>query len=981
MPDPPARLSPAALGAVLAEAIERARDGGALSVLDRSVDFPGYRRQLLGRFASWTRSERHPNRAAPEAGEAGAEEWALFGHYRSVLEALNAEDAAGWAARASKALGACQAVRRPGHVVVIDPVEPTRARLRLLDHLEARSRSMLATLPFEADPGLAELYSTTEAARARFLERGFVEEAVGPGSLGLSGHRFGPIERDLFRLDAHTRAPLRVDDLKILGAPRGEGVGLLVAREVLDQLDRGRHPEEILILAPRVDEDAETVRAVLRSWGLPVAPAPPTRLAAVPAVSALRQAARLPVDDWEAGALGRLLRNGQVRWAEAGTEGDLARFEAASAIRSTRVYRRLEPLRQALRRSSEGDRPVEARNALAALGAVERLANLLGPIARAGAWAAQVDRLRDLAAGLALDRGPLEPLWDALDDHGWVLEGLGPAVAEQSRTWPEFVAAVDAIVAADDPSRTPRPPSPGTIPFEAVADAEGARAAVVILVNLAEKTFPNAEALDPGPAEVTEGDDEVEAEAAPAPIRAGRAYAREMLRFARVVGSADERLVLAYPTTDLNGEALLPAVFLDEVIRGLDPTCLAACSEAHARFDPVLRGRPDLAVAPVDARVLAVADACLGRGADRVRDLAATAAHGPSLRGVAEAFRVAHVRRVDRPFGPHDGLLGDDRVIARVLADFGPDHAFSASQLESFALCPFQFFQRFALGLKPVDDGDELEEDYAHRGREIHRALEEIHQQMHGDRDENLIDRLPILIENRMAVELEQHDGREADVAAVLREIAARRTRKVLARYVAQFREYDLDPDSPVRPHRFEVKFGEDDAEGQADPIPHLTVGEGPAAVKIQGVIDRVDLVTAKDGEVRFRVIDYKTGSNPSAKDVQAGLASQLPLYALAVERLGLAPEAARLDGFGYWSLPKSGYKRIPTPDWAGYSLRLSAYIVALVGRLREGKFPIDSRKKDCRKFCDFQAICRVGEVRSVGKVWVDRPSMAEPEA
>jgi len=964
---------------VLIEAIERARDGGGLSVLARSVDFPGYRRQLLGKFAAWTRAERHPNRPAPGPGEADAEEWALFGRYREVLDSLDAEDPAGWSVRASRALGGCQALKRPGTVVVIDPIEPTRARLRLLDHLEGRSRSMLVTLPFEADPALAELYSTVVATRARFLEQGFVEEAVGPGGLGLSGHRFGPIERDLFRSDAHARPPLKVDDLKILGGPRGEGVGLLVAREVRHQLESGRHPEEILILAPRIDEDAETVRAVLRSWALPVAPPPPDRLAAVAAVSALRQAARLPVDDWEANALGRLLRNGQIRWAEPGSEADFARFEAAAAIRSTRVYRRLDPLRQSLRRVAEGDRPVEARNALAALEAVDRLANLLGPIARAGGWAAQVDRLRDLADGLALDPAPLERLWDALGDHGAVLEGLGPAVAAQSWTWPGFIAEVDAIVADDDPSRAPSPPSPGSIRFEALGDVEGARAAVVILINLAEKTFPRAGSLDLDLAGAPAEDDEAGIDPKTEPDPAGRAHAREMLRFARVVGSADERLVLAYPTTDLNGEPLLAAGFLEEVARGLDPACLAACSEAHARFDPVLAGRPDLAVAPTDARVLAVADACLGRGLDRLRALARSAEHGPSLGGVADAFRVAHVRRFERPFGPHDGMLKDPGVVARVLAEFGPDHAFSASQLESFALCPFQFFQRFALGLKPIDDGDELEEDYAGRGREVHAALEEIHQQMFGAGDVDLIRRLPVLIEARMEVALEEHDGREADVALVLREIAARRTRKALGRYVAQFREYDRDPDSPARPHRFEVKFGQGDQADEEGAIPHLGVGEGAEVVKLQGIIDRIDLVT-KDGETRFRVIDYKTGSNPSKKDVQAGLASQLPLYALAVERLGLATEATRLDGFGYWSLPKDGYKAMNLPDWPGYSLKLSAYILALVGRLREGKFPIASQKKDCRKFCDFQAICRVGEVRSVGKVWVDRPSMAGGE-
>ena len=86
-----------------------------------------------------------------------------------------------------------------------------------------------------------------------------------------------------------------------------------------------------------------------------------------------------------------------------------------------------------------------------------------------------------------------------------------------------------------------------------------------------------------------------------------------MLRFARVAGSAGERLVLAYPTTDINGEPLLPAGFLDDLMRRLDDASTKACVEEHPRFDPILIGHPSLAHSAADARVLAVALACQGR--------------------------------------------------------------------------------------------------------------------------------------------------------------------------------------------------------------------------------------------------------------------------------------------------------------------------------------------------------------------------------
>lgn len=323
------------------------------------------------------------------------------------------------------------------------------------------------------------------------------------------------------------------------------------------------------------------------------------------------------------------------------------------------------------------------------------------------------------------------------------------------------------------------------------------------------------------------------------------------------------------------------------------------------------------------------------------------------------------------PFGPYDGRLLDPRAIARVREEFGPDHAFSPSQLESFALCPFQFFQRYVLGLKVVDERQELDEDYAGRGSDVHRVLEQIHQQASAEGDPNLIDRLTVLIETEMKVELERHEARAADVPHVLKEIGARRTNKALGRYVSQYHAYARKSDVPPEPHQFEVGFGQREAGSH----PLLTIGEGESEFKLQGKIDRVNLLR-KDGKVSFRVIDYKTGSNPSGKDVLSGLASQLPLYALAVERLVFAGEDFDLEDMGYWSLPKDGFKGVRLGDWPAYRDQLVAFVLGLVAELRKGTFPIESQKKDCRKYCDFHAACRVTEVRLVGKAWDGRPKL-----
>jgi hypothetical protein len=105
-----------------------------------------------------------------------------------------------------------------------------------------------------------------------------------------------------------------------------------------------------------------------------------------------------------------------------------------------------------------------------------------------------------------------------------------------------------------------------------------------------------------------------------------------------------------------------------------------------------------------------------------------------------------------------------------------------------------------------------------------------------------------------------------------------------------------------------------------------------------------------------------------------------LPLYALAVERLVFPDGDFTFQDAGYWSLPKDGYRNVKVKDWEAFRDHLIAFVLDLVSELRAGSFPIESQKKDCRKFCDYQAACRVGEVRMVGKVWAGRPKLGDEE-
>ena len=181
---------------------------------------------------------------------------------------------------------------------------------------------------------------------------------------------------------------------------------------------------------------------------------------------------------------------------------------------------------------------------------------------------------------------------------------------------------------------------------------------------------------------------------------------------------------------------------------------------------------------------------------------------------------------------------------------------------------------------------------------------------------------------------------------------------------------------SQFRPYRLELAFGEEGAEH-----PVLEIGQGERTIRLRGRIDRIDLAETPEGS-RFRVIDYKSGTVPSSTDVKQGEMLQLPLYAMAVERLLFQDGATGLFDLGYWSLRKDGFKAISFASWDHDQEALVAHVLALVDELRRGVFVVQSRTPNCESFCDYRSVCRIAQVRRAEKQPRAEPAGAErPDA
>jgi RecB family exonuclease len=954
----PAWLSATAARALLDEALDRAGGRGLLGPLERFAHLAGYRRQLLERIADWTRAELRPRLARRPAreSEVQAAEQSVYALYRRLLWELDAEDEEGAKVWASKRLATSarlwNRLADRGPVVFLGLEYTESARWRVLERAVNGDCEVNVALVYDSDPTASEVYIPTAPARQRLLELGFEEIRIEPPAERPAG--LACIERSVFAAPGASDPPIAdATGLAIAGAPQGEGAARVVCRAVRQLRERGVATEEILILVRQWCPEAELILEMLRAWGIAAGAEAREPLRCEPAGAALLLAATIPLEDWEAELVVRLLRHGLLRpdWA-GGDRSSLA--AAASAIRATQVVRGHESLLRGLDRlaASPPEEPGHERRAEQARHArrvVERLVSAVSPLNAARSWSAQVGELRRLARELGLDHPEeerLEPLWDALDDQSDILHRLGRG--NEPRSWAATIAEVEAQV-HDLPTRH-GPAAPGSIRLATVDEAEGARADHVILADLAEGSFPARSAVRPFLA-LRPGEE---------PVSAARsAFAREMLRFLGVLGSARREVLFVYPTTDAKGQELLRAGFLDDLLARLAPEAAARCHAAIPRLHPALLDEPDLAGSPGDVRVRALALAGERGQRDALARLAAELSHQHVLRGTAGALFVLQRRLRGTPFSEYEGLLHDGQARLDLDEEFGPDYRFSPSQLETYLSCPFQFFCKYVLKLEVIEERDELGEDLTRRGSQLHDILEEFETLAGQPLDGQSLEELAEIPINGL-LNSEPVGATELDLG--LWEIERRRLRRALSQYLVQRRSYQRGGVLTFAPARLEFEFGGEDGE-----FPVLELSQGGRRVLIRGRIDRIDMAQTEDGP-QFRVIDYKSGSVPGLGEVRQGVMLQLPLYAMAVQRLIYPDGEAGLFDLGYWSLRSEGFKSMAFSSWDQDQVALVEHVLAVVERLRRGEFVVQSRKDGCENYCEYRGVCRLRQVRRAGK-------------
>jgi ATP-dependent helicase/DNAse subunit B len=245
----------------------------------------------------------------------------------------------------------------------------------------------------------------------------------------------------------------------------------------------------------------------------------------------------------------------------------------------------------------------------------------------------------------------------------------------------------------------------------------------------------------------------------------------------------------------------------------------------------------------------------------------------------------------------------------------------SASRLENFLQCPYQYFSGGLLRLKPAPPRPEmrLNKNYMRQGEIVHSVLARW-----------------------------WNEG--GDIAAVFEEVFA----QISAKYRIQV-SYQTERARNAMLDDLR-KFAADDEWDRGAYRESKTEQEFEFAlndsVAIRGKIDRLDV--AHDG--RAVVIDYKysNAQNTKAKLENENLL-QAPLYLMAAERqFGLAPSAMYYIGL------KAGVEYAQWAATEGWRERVTEKTLRVVDEIRGGRIAVAPFDPDKCRFCDAKDVCRV---------------------
>jgi ATP-dependent helicase/nuclease subunit B len=977
----------------------------------------GFHRQVSAAIADFKRRDVWPEDFKKVARTDRDRDFALiYAAYQAHLQAHGLYDAEGrfWAAREMLQSKGTASPTRFGLVVVDGFADFTTAQHDLLRLLAERTDELLITLP--ADHGdQPETRQLLFDKPRRTLER--LRESLpklncqhtSTSHFAAAGIAF--VERELFRENT-TDQPPTTAGLEVVAASSAHGEIREIARRSKSLLHSGEcSPNEVAVVFPNLNDVSPRVREIFDDFGVPTIIDDFPTLRTAPFVRDLTNLLELHTNDWSFDTLLNIVGNRRLSLLPEAVEGTDPRVSVERTIRRAQIPEGQSLLIDQVRHwaasapTGEEERAQTSENQLSnswlrvvtdagiAEGVLSKLSTILNELPSRAPITEWTEFTRAVLEKLGLLTAIDQPIWRLLQTG---LQSLAKTDqrcgVDRDFTAVEFLELIQKVA-----NCTPLPRPLDAVGRVRILSAEMARtisAKHVFVAGLSEQSYSSAE----GSGQLYRGseverfiDDSISTDSS-------QQAADAMLLFYDVVTRASHHLTFSYSAYDDKGQTLPPSPFLIELQRCLAPNTIPTTRMPVGEFVTTA----EQPLSRTDCRFHAVAKAL-----DGDYRLLATISSNPDTRAIGQSILngIGSVAsRGDRElFSPFDGILLSEAAQATIAKRFDANHLWSASQLETYANCPYQFFGGQLLRLEPLE-GLALRTDYMRRGNLLHQILAAIHSQIAEPElpldNATLVERFSTTLMNILAAE--PLGGLEG----ALREIESR---EVLA-WATQYAEQEISYrgrwnnfDVPLRPTYFEVRFGPK-ARGSDTPndavstqIP-FTLDLGGELIKLTGQIDRID-VGQIHGVTVFNIIDYKSGQEVrlADKDIEAGRQLQLPLYALAAEQHLLADKQAVAFATGYWSIKAKGF---PTGRDATLEFRSSVEgsladserwgrldgvvkqrLREIVHGIRSAEFAVYNENDKCTSMCDFSKICRVAQLRSLEKIWIPTEIPNEPNA
>jgi len=348
--------------------------------------------------------------------------------------------------------------------------------------------------------------------------------------------------------------------------------------------------------------------------------------------------------------------------------------------------------------------------------------------------------------------------------------------------------------------------------------------------------------------------------------------ARELFMFYRTAASASEKLFVLVPSSDeaLLSEGASRIRAITDAVRG--SSCLVRFADmpisdtvyTKSTAEYLLSRRPDAAER---ALLRAVSD-----GIESAEQCAALAERDITGDRAPEE-RIEHAQVMLIP--------GTDEALR------APRLNLSQSKIETFVQCPFSFWSRYEMKIRPTPKAEITPPDI---GTFMHSVLERFFRRVPAQslplsrsESEKIADEI---IEEYIKALAASGLGRtEAHLAdGRLEYLFLRLRRHVMIFIDAIMRELEQ---SGFRPMAFELPIGLPSPDGKQVDAMTIPTDFGIDVV-LRGIADRADIYTADDGRKYIRIVDYKTGSKLfSLDEVRRGLHVQMLIYLFSLKHYG----------------------------------------------------------------------------------------------